>query len=89
MGTLFYIIEAGSVEFSNNEGVHLFKNSGECFGKSALVENGLRYESATASEYTTLLCLSGELYRNALEYMYLKSINDKINILKSIPIFSK
>jgi cGMP-dependent protein kinase 1 len=59
--------------------------SGKCFGTEAVEENSLRIQNARILEESTLLCLSGELYRNAIEFQNLKNLNERISILKMIP----
>jgi cGMP-dependent protein kinase len=84
---LFYIIEDGLIELENQNGKIMVLNNGGCFGIEALKENKLRIENAKVKSFTSLLCISGEIYRNLIELQKLKVLNEKINFLKSIPIF--
>lgn len=59
--------------------------NGKCFGKEAVEENSVRIRNARVVDESTLLCLSGELYRNAIEFQNLKNLNERISILKIIP----
>ena len=56
--------------------------NGKCFGKEAVEENSVRIRNARVVDESTLLCLSGELYRNAIEFQNLKNLNERISILK-------
>ena len=57
------------------------------FGIESFEENTFRTCNAVSKGQTKLLGVSGEFYRSALSYMNLKTINERIEILKQIFIF--
>ena len=57
------------------------------FGIESFEENTFRTCNAVSKGKTKLLGVSGEFYRSALSYMNLKTINERIEILKKIFIF--
>lgn len=82
---MFYIIDSGCVEFTSNEKSFRL-HAGDYFGLESLGENQLRCDTAKALGSVTLLSLPGEHYRNAHEYMKLKTLDEKKSALKQIPI---
>ena len=85
---LFYIIEEGKIlltsEKNNSEKV---LSKGDFFGIESFEDFSYRNETAKTLINTKLLSCSGEFYRNAQNYMLLKTLNEKIEILKSVPLF--
>ena len=85
---LFYIIEDGSVELisEKNNTDKILKN-GDFFGIECFEEFSYRIQTAQVIKNSKLLCCSGEFYRNAQNYMLRKTINEKMEILKYVPLF--
>ena len=85
---LFYIIEKGKIQLisEKNKTEKILKRE-NFFGIECFEEFSYRFETAQALVNTKLLCCSGEFYRNAQNYMLLKSVNEKIDILKTVPLF--
>ena len=85
---LFYIIEEGKIlltsEKNNSEKV---LSKGDFFGIESFEDFSYRNETAKTLINSKLLSCSGEFYRNAQNYMLLKTLNEKIEILKSVPLF--
>jgi hypothetical protein len=66
-----------------------YLEKGDCFGRTALIENGKREENVKTLEYTSLLCIYGESYRDVLDNYVLKNVNERLGCLNYIPFFSK
>ena len=85
---LFYIIEEGEIQLiSERDKTEKILKRENFFGMECFEEFSYRFQTAQALVNTKLLCCSGEFYRNAQNYMLLKTINEKIEILKNVPLF--
>lgn len=62
---------------------------GISFGQEALMPNSLRTSSVKAKSDAELLCIFGEAYRNAMEVSNSKGLEQRIEIIKQIYLFSK
>lgn len=63
-------------------------SSGLAFGDEALKPNSLRKYSIKTKTDSTLLCLFGEAYRNAMEVTNAKGLEERLEALKKIYVFS-
>ena len=57
------------------------------FGIEAFEENQIRTCTAITTEPTILLCLTGEMYRNMVQQIYLQDQHKIINLIKTLPVF--
>jgi len=64
-------------------------SSGISFGEDALFANSLRDCSVKTKTDATLLCIFGEAYRNAMEVSNAKGLQERVEIIKKIYLFSK
>ena len=62
-------------------------NKGDFFGQDCFEENSLRTQCAKILQKTKILCCAGEFYRNIKNYVNSKSNNERIEILKNVPLF--
>ena len=84
---MFYIIESGKVKISSEHGECKELTAENYFGYEAFEDCSYRIENATTLEITKLLCCSGQFYRQALNYNYLKELEEKVELLKKIILF--
>ena len=81
-----------SINSNNNYNMNTINNEiilkkEDFFGIESFEENTFRTCNAVSKGKTKLLGVSGEFYRSALSYMNLKTINERIEVLKQIFIF--
>ena len=60
---------------------------GDFFGQDCFKENSHRTQCSKIMQKTRILCCSGEFYRNIKNYIHLKLMNERIEILKNVPLF--
>jgi CRP-like cAMP-binding protein len=86
--SLFFINFKGSLVKIKAKEVRTI-TPGISFGQEALVANSLRGASVKAKTDATLLCIFGEAYRNAMEVSNSKGLEQRVEIIKRIYLFSK
>ncbi len=73
-----------SIDINNNVKII---NENETFGKSALIENGIREEKIITETETLLACINGNHFQTLMQKYYHES-NLQLKYLKKIHIFS-
>jgi len=84
---LFFIVLEGKLVCIKNKEVSTI-TIGSCIGFSALRENTVRDCSIKTKSDCKLLCLYGEVYRNAIEAYEEKGMEERIEFIRKISIFS-
>ena len=86
---MFYIIESGVIELSytknNNDKRELAE--GNFFGIESFEECSYRTENAKVIQNTSLLCCSGQFYRQAQYYDDINTTKEKTALLRKVSLF--
>ncbi len=85
---IFFIVLEGKLVCIKNKEVTTITN-GSCIGYSALEKNTLRDCSIKTKSNCKLLCLYGEIYRNLIEAYEEKGMEERIEFIRKISLFSK
>jgi CRP-like cAMP-binding protein len=85
---VFYIIFTGQIIQKKGMNISILE-SGDFFGEEGLLENKERNSTVKSKSDSILLCLSGENFRNAIEVLNYQKLQERIEIIKKMFIFSK
>ena len=83
-GSEFYIIKKGKILINTEYGDKYLKD-GDTFGELAIIQNGKRTATAVTIENCELFVLNGVTFREILKKINETDLNEKMNLLKSMP----
>lgn len=83
---LYYIVESGKIVYTIDENEEILIE-GDCFGTKALEKKCLKDCYAKTKKVTYVFSLPIEAYLTSINKLIEKEINDKLQILKSTPLF--